>query len=231
MDPRKLYYDDRFRTMCAYCGATANTSDHAPSRVLLDDPPPCDLAVVPACNACNQGFSRDEQYFACLVDCAVTGSTEPSAAHRPKVARILSENPGLARRIEACRSTSEDGAVAFRPEYERVESAVLKLARGHLAFEFSEPQLADPIACRILPLAMLSSSERRSFESVAVQASVLPEIGSWSFERTAVAFPQVFMSGWNVVQAGRYRYWVWHEPVITCRGVVSEYLAYEVSWA
>ena len=49
MDPRQLFFDDRFKDACAYCGNNADTRDHVPSKVLLDEPLPPDLPVVAAC--------------------------------------------------------------------------------------------------------------------------------------------------------------------------------------
>ena len=37
-------------------------------------------------------------------------------------------------------------------------------------------------------------------------------------------------NGWVVVQKGRYRYMAVEVDTITIRGVLSEYLAYEVIW-
>jgi hypothetical protein len=38
---------------CVYCGRVTETRDHVPSRVLLDEPYPDNLPVVPSREACN----------------------------------------------------------------------------------------------------------------------------------------------------------------------------------
>ena len=95
MDQLKSYADERLMAGCVYCGRATETRDHVPSRVLLDEPYPENLPVVPSCEECNRGYSLDEQYFACLVECARVGSIK--AVERPKIARILLESPALRR--------------------------------------------------------------------------------------------------------------------------------------
>jgi hypothetical protein len=77
------YADQRILAFCAFCGGETGTRDHCPSRVLLDEPLPSNLPVVPACAACNSSFSGDEEYVACLISCVVAGSTDPEAMSRP----------------------------------------------------------------------------------------------------------------------------------------------------
>ena len=67
------FADDRLLAGCVYCSGSTETRDHIPSRVLLDEPYPENLLVIPACGSCNESFSLDEEYVACLVECARTG--------------------------------------------------------------------------------------------------------------------------------------------------------------
>src|SRR5438309_5431695 len=101
MDPRKLFADERFAALCVYCGGEPSTADHVPSRVLIDQPYPDNLPVVPACAKCNNRFSVDEPYLACLVECALAGSVAPNLVCRTKVKRILAKRPALASEIES----------------------------------------------------------------------------------------------------------------------------------
>ena len=140
MDPRKLFADERHSAYCVFCGAEPSTREHVASRVLLDDPLPDDLPLVRSCYECNSGFSQDEEYLACLIDCVVSGSTDPSCVHREKVRNCLRHSPALAARIAAGQSTDENGTVVWKPEADRVRTIIVKLARGHAAHQFSEPQ-------------------------------------------------------------------------------------------
>src|SRR5262245_54562050 len=114
MDPRKLFADERQSGMCVFCGAEPETRDHVASRVLLDDPLPDDPPLVDSCRACNGGFSRDEEYLACLLDCVITGSTDPAAVRREKVRRSLLHSPGLAARIASGCCQHESGIVLWK---------------------------------------------------------------------------------------------------------------------
>lgn len=93
MDPRQLFADERHAAFCVFCGAEPTTREHVVSRVLLDDPLPEELPLVRSCYACNNGFSRDEEYVACLIDCVIAGST--SSIRREKVKRALCRSPAL----------------------------------------------------------------------------------------------------------------------------------------
>src|SRR5688572_19077945 len=112
MDQLKNYADDRLVNGCIYCGGPEETRDHVPSRVLLDPPLPENLPVVAACSFCNSSFSQDEEYFACLIESVISGTTEPDLMRRPGVANILRRAPALRARIEAARST-KDGQTQF----------------------------------------------------------------------------------------------------------------------
>lgn len=230
MDPKKLFFDERFRGVCVYCGATGNTRDHVPSKVLLDEPYPADLAVVSACGACNNAFSKDEPYLACLIECAIHGSTTPDDVERGKVKRLLGEKPHLVAQIDRSRETSPTGNLVWIPDATRVSAIILKLSRGHVAYEFAEPRLEFPSSVMIKPLCLLEDYERREFEDGISHAQLWPEIGSRAFCRLFVANREPFVdSGWTIVQPGRYRYLALQGPTMV-RIVLSEYLACEVIW-
>ncbi len=231
MDPRHLFADERHAAFCVFCGASPMTREHVASRVLLDDPLPDDLPLVGSCQRCNSGFSRDEEYLACVIDCVVSGSTEAAAVKRPKVRSSLLHSPALAARIAASRSENASGTIVWKPDDDRVRTVIVKLARGHVAHQYCEPQLDDPARVMAVPLALMSAEERYAFETVP-ESSGWPEIGSRSFVNLIVGGNGTYdpESGWNVLQAGRYRYLVSQPGEIVVRIVLSEYLAAEVVW-
>lgn len=202
-----------------------STRDHVPSRVLLDQPFPENLPNVPACEACNASFSLDEEYVACLVDCVIVGSTDPSAVHRDNVSRILRDRPSLRFLIDEGKTTTASGTT-WRIANDRVGNVVLKLARGHAAFELNEPQFADPVSVSCLPLGTLSEGARANFEELP-QPSVFPEVGSRGMSRLVVGG---LRTQWVDVQPGRYRYAAIATDGVVVRFVLSEYLACEVIW-
>jgi hypothetical protein len=218
------YADSRHYERCVYCGdGGIKTRDHVPSKVLLDAPYPENLPVLPACAGCNASFAADEEYVACLLECTVAGSTDPGLVTRGNVRRILGERPALRARLEKARIEASNGVV-FSVEESRVRNVVLKLARGHAAYELGEPQQDEPDLIEFTPLPSISGDRRVCFESVPVFAG-WPEVGSRAMQRIAAG-----EHGWIVVQEGRYRFVAAAGGSVIVRIVLSEYLACEVMW-
>jgi hypothetical protein len=229
MDPRQVFADDRMLGACVYCGGPADTRDHIPSRVLLDEPFPDNLPVADCCEICNTRFSLDEQYLACFIDGVIAGSTLPSKVGRPKVSRILSENPALASRI--CRTKAEGlgEQKVWESAIDRVKNVILKLARGHVAYELSLLQTDEPLCIRCTPIIAMTDYDVEHFLNPQ-ETPFWPEIGSRTFIRRHKQFPELTADHWQVVQPGRYQYLVSQADGLFVRILLSDYLACEVRW-
>lgn len=241
MDQLNNYADSRLIRGCIYCAGPADTRDHVPSRCLLEQPYPPNLPVVGCCESCNQDFSKDEQYFVCLIESVLCGSTDPGKIGRPSVARIMQNSPALRRRIENSK-TEVDGQIAFVPEVGRIRNVMLKLARGHAAFELSQPCRTEPDHFWCGPLLSLPLETRDAFNSVHFQ-QVFGEVGSRNMQRLLVTQmtlqsangePQnvgMLINDWVDVQDDRYRYIAIDDMgVLVIRIVIAEYFACEVAW-
>jgi hypothetical protein len=101
-------------------------------KVFLEQPYPDDVATVPACKVCNGGAGRDEEYVACLIECAAKGSTAPERI-RPAVRAALEHSPLLRTRIE-----SASFGDSFRIEAERVDG-YCSSSRAALALRLQQP--------------------------------------------------------------------------------------------
>ena len=230
MEHLNSYADDRLVVGCIYCHGDTDTREHVPSRILLDEPYPKNLPVLPACARCNQGFSLDEEYFACLIECARNGGID--RVERPKIRRILQESPSLAARITQARTVADDGEIVFKTEDDRVRRVVLKLARGHAVYELDEQRSEAPSHLMVVPLHTLAPHAREHFENPPATAG-WPEVGTRAMQRVAssmVGPPAVLDSDWIDVQEGQYRYFAIAEGAVMVRFVVGEYLACEVIW-
>lgn len=217
--------DSRQMLQCVYCGGTISTLDHVPSKAFLDEPFPENLPKVPACLKCNYGFSKDEEYLACLIECAKTGIVNPPDIKREKTRKSLEHSKGLARLIKNSLNSDKDGAIAFSFDSERVRKVLLKLVKGHAAFEFNEPQYTEPAILNFSPLHCLPESAQMSFNTPPL-ATGYPEVGSRGMQR-ALSCPD----GWVDVQPGRYRYLaVLNGGQSIIRLVISEYLGCEAVW-
>lgn len=252
MDPNHLHLDERLvETGCVYCGcplvdaveldriradgelasldealSRQRTRDHVPSRAFLDRPFPSDLPVVECCRTCNNGFSLDEQYLACLLECVVCGGVDPEVFERERVARMLRESTALSERLASAERSSESGT-AWEMEGERVRRVVVKLARGHASFEHQQ-HLAEPDAIAIRPLVAMTDDERTRFENGAAGTRLLPDLGSRALTRAVLG---AGASEWGDVQQGRYRYAsATYTDCFSVRLVIREYLACEAWW-
>lgn len=235
------FADNRLIHGCIYCGGTPDTRDHVPSKCLLEQPFPDNLPVVGCCDSCNQNFSRDEQYFVCLIESVLCGSTDPEKIGRPSVARIMQNSPTLRQRIENSK-IEVDSQIAFVPEIERINNVMLKLARGHAAFELSQPCRTKPDHFWCGPLLSLPKDCREAFDSVHFQ-QISGEIGSRNMQRFFVTQITrltengeqqnigIIINDWIDVQDGRYRFLAIEDMgQVVIRIVIAEYFACEVAW-
>ena len=199
----QCFGDERNKGFCVHCGGAPETNDHVSSKVLLDKPYPENLMGCPACRTCNNGLSADEEYLACLQECAIAGEAEPSVMRRPKIARILNQNAALLARLRQARTVAGEVPM-WAIECERARNVILKLARCHAAFEQNEPQLEEPDYLRMQPLALMSDEERSEFEGQGGDIAFWPEMGSRAMQRLLVTGADVFSEGWLIVQEGNY---------------------------
>ncbi|MDE5430150.1 hypothetical protein [Elizabethkingia meningoseptica] len=241
MDKLKDHADSRLLQGCIYCAGTADTRDHVPSKCLLESPYPADLPIVGCCYSCNQNFSKDEQYFICLIESVLCGSTDPEKIRRASVAKTMRNIPALRKRIEATK-TEIDGQIVFAPEFDRIQNVMLKLARGHAAFELSQTCREEPDHIWFGPLLSLSKEDQETFNSVHFQQN-FGEVGSRNMQRLFVTQmttisengePQnidMIINDWVDVQDNQYRYIAIDDMgAYIIRIVIAEYFACEVAW-
>lgn len=235
------FADNRLIGGCVYCGGSAETRDHVPSKCLLESPYPENLPVVECCDSCNQYFSKDEQYFVCLLESVLCGSTDSEKIRRPSVARIMQKSPALRQRIEKSK-TEVDGLIAFVPEMERICNVMLKLARGHAAFELSQPCRSEPDHFWCGPLSSLPKESQDVFHSVHFQ-EIFGEVGSRNMQRLLITQMTLnsetgsqqnvgmIINDWIDVQDDQYRFIAIEDMgTLIIRIVIAEYFACEVAW-
>lgn len=235
------FADDRLIRGCVYCGGSADTRDHVPSKCLLERPYPENLTVVGCCYDCNQGFSKDEEYFVCLIESVLCGSIDPEKIERSSVAKIMQKSPALRKRIEDSK-TEVNGQIAFIPEFERIQNVMLKLARGHATFELSQPCRMEPDHFWCGVLSSLPEENQEAFNSVHFQHN-FGEVGSRNMQRLMVTQMTVMsengeeqnismlINDWIDVQDDRYRFIAIDDMgTFVIRIVIAEYFACEVAW-
>lgn len=173
----------------------------------------------------------------------MVGSTDPDALGRTRVGKILRRKPALRAKIDATKMMTEHG-VQFGIDPPRFRNVLLKLARGHAAFELSRQSLGEPTSFWWSVLPTLSNEQRETFDSFHT-SQLIGEVGCRASQRMAVmelglqpptgeaismAVP-AFITDWQEVQDGRYRYLaVDDEGGVLIRIAIGEYLACEVIW-
>lgn len=197
--------------------------------------------MVPACRSCNIGFSRDEEYFACLLQCVLAGSTDPTSIRRASVAKSLRHQTALRYEIENAK-TIVDGNIAFLPDCARVNNVLTKLARGHVAFELTREFRRAPDAVSWWPIVAMTPEQREEYEAPHMPR-LFGEIGSRGMQRSAIMQIRLgsdggetvslsfFFNDWIEVQENVYRYLAFDEnDEVRVKIVLEEFLACEISW-
>lgn len=90
------------RLVCIYCGNTADTEDHIPSKnlFLTKHRQKVKFSKVPACRVCNVGFSKDEEFLRNFF--TTLGNEESDRAaelFNTKVKSSIEQRPALGRSI------------------------------------------------------------------------------------------------------------------------------------
>ncbi len=82
---------------CAYCAVNEGvTADHVPPKACFADPKP-QLITVPACDACNHGFSKDDEEFRFMLSLRVGMATPATKGLHERNRRTVAKNNRLKR--------------------------------------------------------------------------------------------------------------------------------------
>ena len=190
--------------VCCYCGGYADTVDHVPSKVFLDEPYPDNLPVVPCCRKCNGEFSLDEEYVAVLLECVRLQTFDLDQFEREKVIKIVKHTPAILNTVRESVLQLLDGHYTINPENARLKRVLTKLIAGHLRFEGLD-QLFLHSGLKIDFYQDIHTNDEffRRFYS-PINSDLLPEVGS----RALIALVENGYAGspWFTVQPGRYEY-------------------------
>jgi hypothetical protein len=184
MDNINEFVDSRQKGWCLHCGgglsALDTSRDHVPSKSILREPYPPNLPVVAVCKSCNEGYSKDEQYFVAFLASVLAGSTDPKAHSHDAARRTLGKNVKLRARIERSKTSYQTRAgetqLVWKPEQDRVDRVLVKNARGHAYFEYGEPMLSEPEQVRSAPILSLTPTQRTAFENIGGEELYQPKL-------------------------------------------------------
>jgi hypothetical protein len=239
MEYREYLGDNRLRhrivyknneSLCIYCGNIADSREHIPSKVFLEEPFPDNLYLVPACRKCNNSFSDDELYTWYIIKILEQESGIPMKNYAEK---RFSSHPHVYQ--EAQKDISDFAGwfngpvrdkILFKFQSKRVERVIEKLAIGHAVFELGECYFSEDFdSWKISKVEYafapaLSQDVIEDYDcAVDISNNLLPEIGSRVYENIyPVTIPLCDMQGnsnmaigvvfldWTDIQDNIYRY-------------------------
>ena len=220
---------------CIYCGNTATTREHIPSKAFLLEPYPDNLPTIPACFDCNNGYSEDEKYVSCFVD-LLKRQVYLDYSRREKIDIRLEKDERLRRTLQE-QIKEINGKIYFQPDEQRILRILLKLAKCHAGFEFDYINF-DNAQVNIWYDFLFNISEDilQDFE-VIPEMDTAPEIGSrvaiTSFIIQNIITQEVAgIASWIEVQENQYRYQVSLNEGrgITVKIVIFEFLFCKVNF-
>lgn len=225
----KIFSDNQPDNTCLYCGENANTLDYIPPKNLLDTPFPDNLPVVPCCEGCKLNFSLDQEYITCLIECILHASTEIRNLKSERIKNIFRSKESLRQIIVESMIKTERG-ISFNVDITRCKNVIIKLAKGHLSYENSEPMFEEPKYIGFKPITAMTQNEIDCFLS----SSELPqasEVGSKLIRNFLMDNNKKANSNWVIVQPDNYSYAVSvHLGSVSVKILICNYIAAEIIW-
>lgn len=208
--------DTRYDNICCYCQNQIidnKTRDHVPSKILLEEPFPENLPIIYCCYDCNQSFSTDEEYFACMIEYICSETKDINLFERQKITEILNKKTHLRKRIEN-NIEIENEIIKIKLEEKPINNVLKKLLYGHLSFELSNPYIENWNYIRMDTLDNLTQTEiDLFFENKSIDKS--PEIGS-RLSLVITLNNNIPISNWKIVQNDFYQYKIDINAESTC---------------
>lgn len=206
MIQRPEYGEGHPERMCCYCGECADTVDHVPSKILLNEPYPENLPTVPCCRKCNEQFSLDEEYVAVLFECVRWQTFNSGQFQREKVRKIAEHTPALLETVKETVLPLLNGHFSIDLRDVRLNRVLTKLIGGHLRFEgLDQLFLHEGFDIRFYHDIHANLEFYRWFHS-PIFSELLPEVGSRALN---AMIEQGSVGGsWFTVQSGTYAYCV-----------------------
>lgn len=206
-------WEKKKKNGCIYCGNPAETREHIPSKTLLVEPYPENLPTIPACFICNNGFSADELYVSCFLDtlkCSIFSNYDLTT----ETVTRLEKTPTLSKRLQEDIQTI-NGEVSFSYDKEKLLRILVKLAQGHVGFEFDHLSFDnDSLKVWYDFVFNLSESDILEFNKIP-EDDKAPEVGSrgmvtpFIVQNIETGEASVFMF-WHDVQDEQYRYQIYY---------------------
>lgn len=158
----------------------------------------------------------------------------PKYEWRIGIDKSLGNNPQLKYKIENEIIYRMEKGLGYKIEMNRLDNILIKLAKGHAAFELSEYNFDKySISIKTFSRDQVSREEWNIFNGVE-ELTYAHEIGSRSIDNIYIienSYKPVAVIDWNIVQEGRYKYLstINNEKIII-KIVLNEYFAALINW-
>lgn len=226
-----LKYNKKGDFKCVYCYEKADTREHIPSKIFLNEPYSNNLAILPACFNCNNSYSDKEQYLACLIDYLQYKLYNLETVQRSKIQKTFISKPHIKDELEKSTIYANDGKLNYiEYNHDKIQAILLKLSIGHATYSLSRIHLDKPDIINYKFLPELSDEELHNFNS-EVMCDVSPEIGARSFDNIVITNDGIPIVTWNIVQDNQYKFLAYESKTsMNIRIVIGEFLYAEVIW-
>ncbi|MEA4987941.1 MAG: hypothetical protein VB095_07765 [Anaerovorax sp.] len=217
---------------CIYCGKPANTREHVPSKAFLSEAFPDNLPTIPACFDCNNGYSNDEKYVSSYLEILKSFIYEDYVI-KPNICNRLEKDQCLKELIYN-QIQKQDDKVKFTFDEERFINIIVKLARGHVAYELDYVDFDKFPRIWYRFEFQLAEEERREFDTIPLMDKA-PEVGSrWTSHIGIIEDESGLIttfSEWNVVEDNTYRYNTYISDNRICvKFCIGEFLFCYLEW-
>ncbi len=213
---------------CTFCiNADSQSRDHCPSKILLEEPLPKDLSVVPSCKKCNESFSLDEEYVACAIEILKPQYSEFPQIKNEKILNILTAKPELKNQLYQIYESHNVKNKELIKDI-RFENVLIKNALGHIKFELGLFVQRIPKEFYMFFLTEIGETFRKEFESSVSEPNFFPEVGSRLLIRLFEG-QDLGEKEWIVVQNGVYRFQLKQSAnKVRVKIVIKEFIAAEI---
>lgn len=195
---------------CVYCANPENlTDEHAPPKLIFPKTRPSDLITVKACLDCNQGGSKDAEYFRLSLCVNPICKDVPSVkALKDPVHRSLTRPEAQGFRIALLRCLEpEQGMIAFTVNIGRIHAVIKRTVQCLYLHEVGEklPDTYEVGVVSLDSLAQFAHEEIQEFRRDFVEPLCQTEqrlIADNQFGYSVMNTSRPFVSVWALVFYG-----------------------------
>lgn len=227
------YWDKKSPHGCIYCGRSAETREHIPSKVFLKKPYPDNLFTIPACYECNNGYSLDEEYTACCIESLKSLSYKIQLDEQ--IRNLFDRKPTLYQLVNS-QINREEGRLVTSFDEKRICRILNKLAICFTGYEFDNLHFSEASSIWFDFAPNLSYFFIQQFTQ-PIFASLLPEVSSrfssdyCKFIVSEKSDTIKIMYDWIVVQEQQFQYQVSiKDRGIQTKMVISDFLYAKVGF-